>query len=635
MVELALARVATTIDLGYVFFGREELAVTESALGRLLEREAGLRAADLVVVMEPTANAIHAGCLGNVNATWTFHGRSGHSARPWLADNAIHRAAAGIHALAQVPPDAARVRRAALHRGRLGDAGRRRDRRQRRPRRGGRARQLPLRPRPQRRRGRGVAARRCASRTARWPSTATPPARPVAIANPMAQRLIAAGDLRGRAQAGVDARRRVRRRRRRRRQLRPRRPRPGPHPRRARARRRARALLRDDRGLRVRLNPVLAGMASYPFLRLTEAKRAAIARGVDVIDFGVGEPREETPAFIPRALRRRRSRPSRSRPTRPPRACPSCARRSRPGRSGASARRSTPTPRSSPRQGSKEAIFHLAQVVAGARRPRRRSPRPAIPWPARGALFAGARGRRAAARRRARLAARPRRRRLGRRRAAVAELPQQPDGGHRVARALRARRGAGARARLRPGLRRGLLGAVVRGRAARQRAAARRPHERRRLQHALQALLDARLSLGLRRRRSRDHRRAQALPPERRRRAADLHPARGRRPRGPTRSTSTEVRERYRAKRDALLPALLRGRPGALRRRRLVLPVAARARRRGRRGATRCACSSEHGIVVAPGPYFGPGGEGHVRIALVPTLERLPPRRRRVLASGA
>ena len=195
MVELALAGVEATIDLGYVFFGREELAVTESALGGLLEREAGLRSADLVVVMEPTANAVHAGCLGNVNATWTFHGRSGHSARPWLADNAIHRAAAGIHALAQVPPDAARVRRAALHRGGLGHPRGRRDRRQRRPGRGGRARQLPLRPRPQRRRGRGVAARRCASRTARWPSTATPPARPSRSPIPMAQRLIAAGDL--------------------------------------------------------------------------------------------------------------------------------------------------------------------------------------------------------------------------------------------------------------------------------------------------------------------------------------------------------------------------------------------------------------------------------------------------------
>jgi succinyl-diaminopimelate desuccinylase len=107
MLELALARVAgddIPVDLGYVLFGREELPVTESALSGLLEREPRLREADLVVMMEPTANAIHAGCLGNVNATWTFHGRSGHSARPWLADNAIHRAAEGIHALAQIEP---------------------------------------------------------------------------------------------------------------------------------------------------------------------------------------------------------------------------------------------------------------------------------------------------------------------------------------------------------------------------------------------------------------------------------------------------------------------------------------------------------------------------------------------------
>jgi succinyl-diaminopimelate desuccinylase len=104
IVELALAAPRASVDLGYVLFGREELPVTESALAPLLAREPGLRDADLVVMMEPTDNAIHAGCLGNINATWTFHGHSGHSARPWLADNAIHRAAAGIHALAQVAP---------------------------------------------------------------------------------------------------------------------------------------------------------------------------------------------------------------------------------------------------------------------------------------------------------------------------------------------------------------------------------------------------------------------------------------------------------------------------------------------------------------------------------------------------
>lgn len=107
MIELAIARARgsdDTVDLGYVFFGREELPGAESALEPLLEREPGLRGADLAIVMEPTANALQAGCLGNVNATWTFSGRSGHAARPWLADNAISRAARGIDALAAVDP---------------------------------------------------------------------------------------------------------------------------------------------------------------------------------------------------------------------------------------------------------------------------------------------------------------------------------------------------------------------------------------------------------------------------------------------------------------------------------------------------------------------------------------------------
>jgi succinyldiaminopimelate transaminase len=52
----------------------------------------------------------------------------------------------------------------------------------------------------------------------------------------------------------------------------------------------------------VRLNPVLESLGTYPFVRLDEAKAAAAARGIALIDFGVGEPREETPAFIRSAL---------------------------------------------------------------------------------------------------------------------------------------------------------------------------------------------------------------------------------------------------------------------------------------------------------------------------------------------
>jgi succinyl-diaminopimelate desuccinylase len=81
-----------------LFFPREELPASESALAPLLEREKP--PAELVIVMEPTDCELHAGCLGNINATWTFRGRAGHSARPWLARNAIHRAALGIAHLA-------------------------------------------------------------------------------------------------------------------------------------------------------------------------------------------------------------------------------------------------------------------------------------------------------------------------------------------------------------------------------------------------------------------------------------------------------------------------------------------------------------------------------------------------------
>src|SRR5688572_9308936 len=98
MIELALAGA----PFSYLFFPREELPGPESALVRLLERVS--LTPGLVVMMEPTANEIHAGCLGNINAKWRFEGRSGHSARPWLADNAIERAAEGIVHLASQPP---------------------------------------------------------------------------------------------------------------------------------------------------------------------------------------------------------------------------------------------------------------------------------------------------------------------------------------------------------------------------------------------------------------------------------------------------------------------------------------------------------------------------------------------------
>ena len=43
------------------------------------------------------------------------------------------------------------------------------------------------------------------------------------------------------------------------------------------------------------LSPVLASLQAYPFVRLDEAKAAAQARGIELIDFGMGDPIEPTP----------------------------------------------------------------------------------------------------------------------------------------------------------------------------------------------------------------------------------------------------------------------------------------------------------------------------------------------------
>jgi aspartate/methionine/tyrosine aminotransferase len=138
----------------------------------------------------------------------------------------------------------------------------------------------------------------------------------------------------------------------------------------------------------VRLNPVLAAMTSYPFLRLIEAKRAAIARGVDVIDFGVGEPREVTPSFIPRALTQALAdEPISTYPAAD--GLPEL----REAIAGWALRRFgaplDPDTEIIPTQGSKEALFNLAQVFA-AHGDRVAVTTPGYPVPARGALFAGA-----------------------------------------------------------------------------------------------------------------------------------------------------------------------------------------------------------------------------------------------------
>lgn len=52
----------------------------------------------------------------------------------------------------------------------------------------------------------------------------------------------------------------------------------------------------------MRLSPVLEELGTYPFVRLDQARREAAARGLQVIDFGMGDPNEKTEAFIRNAV---------------------------------------------------------------------------------------------------------------------------------------------------------------------------------------------------------------------------------------------------------------------------------------------------------------------------------------------
>jgi succinyl-diaminopimelate desuccinylase len=91
-------------DLSLVFYAREEGPFADNELGRVLAEEEALGHLDLAVCLEPSDNRLHLGCNGSIHATLTFEGRTGHSARPWEADNALTKGAAFLIELGQRAP---------------------------------------------------------------------------------------------------------------------------------------------------------------------------------------------------------------------------------------------------------------------------------------------------------------------------------------------------------------------------------------------------------------------------------------------------------------------------------------------------------------------------------------------------
>ena len=133
----------------------------------------------------------------------------------------------------------------------------------------------------------------------------------------------------------------------------------------------------------MRLAPALTGMQTYPFVRLAEEKRRLLAAGADLIDFGMGEPREETPAFI-RAALVDALEPISTYPA--AEGLPELREAVAAWIERRFGTRLEPHAQVLPTLGSKEAIFHLAPVLGGSVVV---VPAPAYPVYERAAVFAG------------------------------------------------------------------------------------------------------------------------------------------------------------------------------------------------------------------------------------------------------
>ncbi len=110
-VLLALAERASDarFDVSLVFYEAEEVAERFNGLRTLFQDRPELVAGDLAILLEPTAGWAEAGCQGTLHIRAEFDGVRAHSARPWMGENAIHRAAEVLSRLATHQADTVSV----------------------------------------------------------------------------------------------------------------------------------------------------------------------------------------------------------------------------------------------------------------------------------------------------------------------------------------------------------------------------------------------------------------------------------------------------------------------------------------------------------------------------------------------
>lgn len=106
MIELLEdASLNPSLPVVYVFYAAEEGPLDGNELGTVLDACPWLTDAAFSIVLEPTDLNVEIGCNGAINADVVFTGKSAHSARPWLGENAVTKAGAWLADLHTKEPE--------------------------------------------------------------------------------------------------------------------------------------------------------------------------------------------------------------------------------------------------------------------------------------------------------------------------------------------------------------------------------------------------------------------------------------------------------------------------------------------------------------------------------------------------
>ncbi len=102
MLELARRIPEPAVDVTWVFYAREEVALEHNGLRELFAEVPHLLEADVAILGEPTDAVLEGGCQGTMRFEVAFRGARAHTARPWMGRNAIHRAGALLSTLGDI-----------------------------------------------------------------------------------------------------------------------------------------------------------------------------------------------------------------------------------------------------------------------------------------------------------------------------------------------------------------------------------------------------------------------------------------------------------------------------------------------------------------------------------------------------